>query len=756
MKFFKFKTSMTWLATWFSVTTMVMTPVAQGQEAQNVSKQQMQSVFDQMGLNKQITVGEFFQKNKHLFPERILKEIEPALLNYKNVMMPEFRVTAATAPDGREIPNVAMTYNGQLLNMQWFGQKDKVVKLQNTNLSEVDLINFTGIFSKVLEGDEVLRKQNDAAKKEAVNAREFTSLPVFDAVTWKKMTLKERVTHMVQIRHLYLDAQNVLIEKSKLGKNKTKKTASIDFLEQMWAVLAGVEAEAQTSKPPLPTPPNKKAAVVPVGGLAKKGLAKNAAAASTSGGSTCLVAGYSVKYNSKGICDHTDMVNQYKDDSLVTLMNKECATTGQIACNPLVYGTPVGDGKPICITPGKSEDFQKATHFGGPCDSASRLQKTPSEIKILNNADKDNKVGRYDPNNLMSDAERRELFKKEQAPNYEETQKFIDGVLKAKNPTVKSFYVDGVLDEKYLEQVKEIQYLFDQEIEQSTKACRDSANDKKVKQEPNFYGACDQLHRRFLFIGELYSSKCDPKSVYNSKTFMCTCSGDESQAMPGAKCSPAVVAPTTPPAEPGKEVPGKEKPGKPSTQCEAGQEAKTTVGKISGAETTECVAVGGGKVKDDKKDCDWICSIGKGIKTWALPVLLVSAAAFLAYKLLSPKKPKLNAAADSCPNGTVAPCTGTCTNANQAWINGGCACPACPVGQTLTNASLCTCSTGTTTTTYTCWDGTTKVTDLTLCPTQTYTCWNGTKVTNPLNCPEQTTTTTTTTTTDATKTSTGR
>ncbi|MBC7466582.1 MAG: hypothetical protein H7256_11380 [Bdellovibrio sp.] len=744
MKFFKFKTSVTWLATWFSVATMVMSPVAQGQEAKNISKQQMQSVFDQLGLNKQTTVGEFFQKNKALFPERVRKEIEPLLAGYKNVMMPEFRVTAATGPDGREIPNVTMSYNGQMINMQWFGEKERFVKFQNTNLSEVDIINFTDMFSKVLAGDEVLRKQNEVGQLELKKpTTNFSGLPIINAVLWKKMTTQERVSYMVQMRHLWLDAKNVLFEKNKMSKNK--RTASYEVLEKIWAFLAGVEAEAQDAIPASKAKKGKKAVAkdTPTAFLKKTDSTTNLNA------SSCLVAGYSAQYNN-GVCDHNKLLDSYSGSPFVQSMKEKCnaTTPGTIACNPLVYGTP--DGSPICITPSrKAADFQVATHFGGPCDSKSLLQTDPNAVPFLK--DENKHAGRYDDANLsMTEDQRRETFKKQQAGNnFNETKKFVEGILKVNDPSLKDIFEKGVLTDGVLAQLKDIQEQFNKEIKESTTACKAAANDKKAKHEKNFWGACDQLQRRFLFISEMLATKCDPKSAINPSTLKCTCSADQSEVAPGASCN----GPATPPAvtPPGKtEPPVKEKPPVKS-DCGPGMTSKTITGEVSGAQSTECVPDKAPPKVKEKEDCGILCTLWKGAK-FVLPIALGLGAAYLVYRLLIPKKVNLNPAGDVCPNGVVAPCTGTCSG-NLAWINGTCQCPACPVGQTLTNASSCTCSTGTTTTTYTCWDGTTKVTDLSLCPTQTYTCWNGTKVTNPLNCPEQTTTTTTT---DSTKTSTGR
>ena len=75
--------------------TMVFTPVAMGQEAKRVSKAKMQTAIDMLGLNRQMTVGEFYQKNKYLFPPRIQKQIEPMMTAFKNQMMPTFEVLSS-------------------------------------------------------------------------------------------------------------------------------------------------------------------------------------------------------------------------------------------------------------------------------------------------------------------------------------------------------------------------------------------------------------------------------------------------------------------------------------------------------------------------------------------------------------------------------------------------------------------------------------------------------------------------------------
>ncbi|MBY0553422.1 hypothetical protein K2P97_02765 [bacterium] len=52
MKWFKTLNIFKWTMVWTSIWTMTMSPVALGQQAKQVTKNEMQTALDQMGLNK--------------------------------------------------------------------------------------------------------------------------------------------------------------------------------------------------------------------------------------------------------------------------------------------------------------------------------------------------------------------------------------------------------------------------------------------------------------------------------------------------------------------------------------------------------------------------------------------------------------------------------------------------------------------------------------------------------------------------------
>lgn len=764
--------TMVWTATW----TMMVSPLAMGQEANRVTKQQMQMIMDQLGLNKQITLGEFYKKNKHLYPERIQKEIEPLFTNFKNQLMPTFEVISSKSTSGDEIATIRVLQGSELLNIQWFGEKERMLKFQNTNLSEIDVINFGDMFTRVIAGDEKFRKQieknsNRNSTKVLNNFSAALKYPDVTKAEWKSMSSQNKANYIVNLRSLWQDARQVLKEKNSVKKNKKTSLNSSDKNKNLYSLIIGAEVEA-----------------------AAKTVATGEKSANYFSGETCIVAGYVAKYektSSGEVCDYKviDQVYNHKDNSLYKKANDICSTSNQIACNPYVFGTP--NGAPTCVTPAlKNVSFQKATHWDGPCDTASRLQTSQNEIEIL----KEKKSqGRYEDGNLKSEEERNEIFKKEQGENFKLTEDYLLGMLKFRGlvkADVKSIFDSGVLSDQIYNQIILDKQGFDNEIAEAQKSCKaESVAGKNAPRvhEKNYWPACDQLQRRFTFIHELFESKCEG-TRFNSDTLKCGCGASSAPApvaavnpipqtaadtapvsapvpprtrfpfpvtpapevVPGASCAvvlpPAIEPASVDASKPVVEAedceakyPGAEVSGSKCLCANGGVPKKDVTDIASGSEAWSCAAPKNAKA-DKKDDCGIICKIFSGIKKYALPVLLTGAVVFAAYKglqMLAPKKPALNPPPDKCLDGSIPPCGQVCKVPLKMQADGSCSCDGCPPGQTA-NTSTCVCTTGTTTSTqtYLCPDSTTRVADLANCPT--YPCWNGQSYQNTLNCPPAT------------------
>lgn len=737
-----------WSAVWISSWTMLMTPVALGQEAKKVSKQQMQSAINDLGINKKITWGEFYEKNKHLIPVRVQNKMEPFIAKFKNQLLPHIEVVSSKTTSGEEVPTLRLSQGKELLTIQWFGQPDKMFKFQTTTISDLDVINYDDMFTRIMAGDEKYRKQLESKKSKPVSKKVKT--PKYPDVTkaeWKSMSLYDKANYFVNFRLLWQDARKVLIEKEKMKSRKTSE----NFFEKnkyFYALFFGTEAEAVES--------------------------------ADQPGKTCIVAGYVVDYaikNNHKYCNRDAIKQKYGSQDLYQSANSKCSSS-EIACNPLVYGTP--GGNPICVKPDiKDQNFQIVSHWEGKCDIDSRLS-SKEKIEIVK---EDLKQARYENGNLLlSKDEIRKRIKDEQsAQNYELTEKYILGLLKFKGllkSDTKKIFGEEQLTDEMLENIKSVRDQFQSEIDQANKSCATESKFGTGLREGNYWPACDQLQRRYLFINELFASKCKPEAEFNPNTLKCICpQPSPTQPSPApvpAPVSPAPAEPTPSPSQPnppgGSQPPRECVPGSscsvappPSPEptpvspdpsgpdqeaCSAIDDAQFSNGKCiclngktlkktaehDGVENFECVAATGGKPPKKDEECGFWCKYGGTIKTAALWIgggLL----AYFIFKQLAPKKPKLNPPSDLCPNGLPAPCQQLCAPPKKNQSNGTCGCDGCPPGQSA-DPTTCYCSSGSTPgtgQTYLCPDSVTRVGDLADCPT--YSCWNGQSYQNPMNCP---------------------
>ena len=62
-----------------------------------------------MGLNKSMTFGEFFEKNKGLYPPRIQKMLEPLVAKFKNEPMPSIEIAETKNSLGETVPAMRLS-----------------------------------------------------------------------------------------------------------------------------------------------------------------------------------------------------------------------------------------------------------------------------------------------------------------------------------------------------------------------------------------------------------------------------------------------------------------------------------------------------------------------------------------------------------------------------------------------------------------------------------------------------------------------
>jgi hypothetical protein len=751
MKQFRAVSFLKWIMVGASTFTLLTSPVAMGAEAKRLSKAQLQQTIEKMGLNQSITMGEFYEKNKHLMSQLVQNELEPVFMANKNVKMPDVEVTSSKNTLGEEVPTIRLSQEGELVNVQWFGERNKLAKIQNTTLNETDVVNFNDIIVRLSAADEKFRKQLDSGKPP--KAYKSVKYPDVSRLEWMSMSAYDKANYIVNLRLLWEDSVKVLAAKEKLApaKGKKQKKTSQNFFEQnkyFFALLTGFEAEAVEG-------------IVIGGGTAGTPTDDNSRSVTDSNatlsGQYCIVAGYVARYKpGSRICDKNTIDATYsnRNNNMYSKSKEVCSASNQIACNPYIYGFKA-DGTPNCVSPdiSSTSPFQTASHWNGLCESGTN-KLSVSEVQILRDTTKSR--GRYEDGNLKSEAERREAVRAEQETGqYALTDKYLLSILKfnGKAADKTNSIFEGTFTDEMLEQVKISKGIFDNEIKAASDTCAYESQ-KSVsadrRPEKNYWGACDQLQRRFLFVTELFAKKCGGADKLDETSLKCKCPPSGALVLPGAACSAAppsgdatisspVSGPIAPAACEYAAVPGI------GANCKCSNGASPTLQATDSTSGSQSYACGPVERPDrdgkKKSSCGLLCGLGK-FAVKALPYVVAAGVVYAVYKLTAPKVPKLTPAADLCPGSTTltAPCVQACA-APFAQLPTGCGCPSCVGTLDVTTCNCSGTSTSTTNTTYICPDlssvSAPAGTDyLALC--KDYSCpGSTTTVKNPINCPPQ-------------------
>jgi len=668
-----------------SVLTMIFSPVALGIESQETLKKQIEVFMSETQLNKRITYKEFWNKTKHLYSGQVYKDVERYLMSAPNELMPEFSLKESVSSTGEKIPTLTISEKGKSYNIQIFGENAKFAKFNNVVLTENDMMLITPAMKRLMASDIKIKKEHDKNVIKATKST-FSGTPKITREMWKKMTSMQRAQFMMGLRLLHSGAEDVINAKEALNiktvnPKKGKKTSSLEggtasplHKWNMFFAMLNNDADAFAI------------------------------------GTKCVVAGYIGTYGADKKC-------KYPTGAKSTGCN--------FPCNPTIYGFGDG-GKQFCLT--NETELQTATHYNKGCDAKMPLTAVELSLPKLASAKKD--ASRYQG---ILEENKAEALKDPKV--IENTRTYLASMLQG-TPDLKAAFESGNITEDLLKKLQEIQAQFDSTISAARADCASAAVEKD-QYDKNFWGACDQLHKRFLFVAEVLSKKpgCSENKSVNPETLKCPCDGG-GEAVPGAQCV-AVVAPESP-TEPS------------SGTTEVATEPLKCTGDTIEKEGS-CICEDGKEPKgEDKK-----CGSGFNWKPWLIGAGVIAGGALLWFLLKKKKKDKPTTPVvtppqgcqNTCPaNTTQNPTTCACDPVVQPPIclapkvleNGACACPAanaCTPGQQVYNLSTCQCDTvvqqGV------CPDGVTPFytpPGPSTCPAPTI-CQNGTSVYPPATCP---------------------
>ena len=664
-----------------SVLTMIFSPVALGLQSEDTLKKQIESFMTETQLNKRVTYKEFWNKTKHLYSGQVYKDVERYLMSSPNELMPEFTLKESLSSTGEKIPTLTISADGKSHTMQIFGEKAKFAKFNNVILTENDMMLITPAMKRLMASDIKIKKEHDRKLNKA-NSSKFTGTPKITREMWKKMTPMEKSQFMMSLRLLWQGAQDVVDQKEARDakrapvKSNGKKTSSLDKWNMFISLING-EAIAVTA------------------------------------GTKCVVAGYIGTYG-------TDKKCKYPFD----VKKAGC----ERPCNPTIYGFDSG-AKQFCLN--SDADLQTATHYNKGCDA--KMPLTSVELPLPKTASAAKNSSRYE--NVV-ETNKAEALKD---PKWlENTKKYLDSMLQG-TPDLKAAFEKGEITDDLLKKLQEIQSQFDSTISAARQECAAAAVEKD-QYDKNFWGACDQLHKRFLFVAEFLTKKpgCKDNTSVNPETLKCPCTGG-GEAVPGAQCVAVVIPPSEVVSAP-VEVSGVE---------------PITCGKGLTEKDGSCVCEDGKEPQgEDKK-----CGSGFNWKPWLIGGAIIGGAALLYFLFKKKKKDKPDqpivtnppvqppvctnvCAANTTQNPTTCACDPivtqpTCT-APQVLNGGVCGCPttnACTPGQQVYNLSTCQCDTVVQASI--CADGVTQYytpPGPSTCPAPTV-CQNGSQVYPPATCP---------------------
>lgn len=518
-----------WMAVYLSCLTMIFTPMALGKEAEALTKNKLQQIIKEFGINKKISLGEFWENSKFYMPGYIYKDLEIFVKENKNLQMPEVTLSIAKTVDGSEIPVLRFSQNGKTQSVQFYGEQNKWAKFNSVELSAIDLSRASDAFKRIESSDIKLKteadkyrvskvlKQQASAEQMNINEykKDFSRFNGFPRVTpqmWKALTKEQRAGFIVKMQLMWMNARKVLATDPNL-KNSLGDANESAMLDNFYKIIFGQEAYAKVGKS---TP----SATVQVRGTTVRTKQGNVVHIPYDAKS-CVVAGYigaygkvsNVNGNNRDGCSIDLAVATYKSNEnlkFVQEANDFCSakSSTHVACNPIIYGFPNGD--PACIDR-RSPEYQHATHFSSAsnnqtCDGKSRLSSSDDIIKFN---DKD--YSKIQPREKQIAA----IEADQKKDDYALTQAYIKGVLIKRDPIMLALLEKGEWNLALDEELVRIQSQFEQEIERAIKTCEANIIGKHEKNQKQ---ACDQLHRRWLFtertIANLRDKACVKPALY--------------------------------------------------------------------------------------------------------------------------------------------------------------------------------------------------------------------------------------------------
>lgn len=309
------------LAVSLSAFTMCISPVAQGAAAQT-EKEKITQYLKGTGLSnskKQMTVGEYWQMVRHVYPPKIKGEIDSWVRLNRLQLMPKVEATTIKGPNGEQV-RLVFTKDGQNVSVTFTGDPDRPVKVNGVTLTLKEINNYNALPEL---GDKLEKADPTLAKIKTKNPGPVSQNSVLTWDEYKKLRLKQRAEYMIHMRLALEAAEKVIRTRTETKTAAIETESKIDFV--MRTLFGDVAFAGKLT------------------------------------GQNCIVAGYISVYGQDDSCG-SDRKGGALNANLRGQMSQRGASCSgnQVGCNPLVYGFK--GGRSICVPAG---ELKYATRYCG-------------------------------------------------------------------------------------------------------------------------------------------------------------------------------------------------------------------------------------------------------------------------------------------------------------------------------------------------------------------------------------------------------
>jgi hypothetical protein len=321
---------------------------------------------------KKQTVGEYWQRVRHVYPPKLQSQIDEWIKYNRNELMPTVEATTYKASNGTEQVRLNLVMGpGKTMTLAFTGDEDQPLKINTVTLSKKDLSNYNKFNELVdqLAKDPAIKKSLEVPVEQSAGQSASNGKKFLKGRDLAQLPVRTQAEYLMRMR-LAAEASDRVID---AFAKKPKKGASFNFINDestsfVWSMILGTPADAVSG------------ACVASGWIAS--YHNGSCARPNPGRATMLAQAEQLPFNSE-----------------IRGKINGCAVNGGLPCNPMIFGFQDNSGNPYCI----KSSLNTATN---QCDKLAPLPSSKERIiqSIVAARGKNASLCKLDGENTVSQA----------------------------------------------------------------------------------------------------------------------------------------------------------------------------------------------------------------------------------------------------------------------------------------------------------------------------------------------------------------